>query len=77
MVVGGALNGALKVAALVDLAGRPAAHVRGAKVAWAVAITLISSLGVVPIVYFIADGGGWAHVAQSAHVLVPTSVLDR
>lgn len=53
IVVSGVLEGALKVAALVDLARRPASEVRGSKVPWAVAITLTNSLGVVPITYFI------------------------
>jgi hypothetical protein len=53
VVVGGSLDGLLKVAALVDLARRPAEHVRGPKARWAVAITLLNSLGVVPIVYFV------------------------
>lgn len=52
IVVGGAFEGTLKVAALVDLARRPADQVRGSKVGWAVAITLINSVGIVPIVYF-------------------------
>jgi hypothetical protein len=49
----GTVEGALKIAALVDLAWRPASQVRGSKVAWAAAITLINSLGAIPIVYFI------------------------
>ncbi|MEV0804345.1 hypothetical protein AB0I34_42100 [Kribbella sp. NPDC050281] len=53
IIVGGALEGALKVAALADLARRPAAEVRGSKVWWAVAIALINSVGAVPIAYFV------------------------
>ncbi|WP_406047161.1 hypothetical protein [Kribbella sp. NBC_00889] len=53
IIVGGALDGALKVAALSDLARRPAAEVRGSKVWWAIAITLINSVGAVPIAYFV------------------------
>ena len=53
MIVGGALDAVLKTAALTDLARRPAAEVRGPKVGWAVAITLVNSLGAVPIAYFI------------------------
>jgi hypothetical protein len=52
VIVGSALEGALKIAALVDLARRPAADVRGSKLGWAAAITLINSLGAVPIAYF-------------------------
>ena len=53
IIVSGVLEGALKVVALVDLARRPAAEVRGSKVPWAIAITLTNSLGVVPITYFV------------------------
>ena len=49
----GAVEGTLKVAALVDLARRPAAQVRGSKTRWAVAITLVNSAGAVPILYFL------------------------
>jgi hypothetical protein len=51
VIAGGAVEGALKIAALVDLARRPAAQVRGPKRLWAVAITLVNSLGAVPIAY--------------------------
>lgn len=53
IIVSGVLESALKVAALVDLARRPAAEVRGSKVPWAVAIALTNSLGMVPITYFV------------------------
>lgn len=46
-------EGALKIAALVDLARRPAAEVRGSKARWATAIVLINSAGAVPITYFV------------------------
>jgi hypothetical protein len=52
IVTGAAFEGVLKVAALVDLARRPAAEVRGSKARWAAAIVLINSVGVVPILYF-------------------------
>jgi hypothetical protein len=48
-----ALEGAVKVAALVDLARRPASQVRGSKAAWATAITLVNSAGAVPLAYFL------------------------
>jgi hypothetical protein len=51
LIVGGAVEGGLKIAALIDLARRPAAQVRGPKRLWAVAITLVNSLGAVPIAY--------------------------
>jgi Family of unknown function (DUF5652) len=48
-----ALDVSLKIAALVDLARRPAVQVRGPKSRWALAITLINSGGAVPIVYLL------------------------
>ena len=54
IVVTGAFEGVLKLAALIDLARRPAAGVRGPKRRWAVAIVLINSLGLVPLAYFVA-----------------------
>ena len=52
ILVGGAFEGLLKIAALVDLARRPSAEVRGSKARWAVAIVLTNTLGVVPLAYF-------------------------
>jgi hypothetical protein len=46
------VEGVLKIAALIDLARRPASQIRGSKARWATAITLINSLGAVPIAYF-------------------------
>ena len=53
VMVLGAIDAALKVAALADLARRPAAGVRGRKAVWATAITVINSAGVVPVLYFV------------------------
>jgi hypothetical protein len=52
LVVASAIEGVLKVAALIDLARRPSKEVRGPKAAWAAAVSLINSLGAVPIAYF-------------------------
>ncbi len=52
ILTGGAFEGVLKIAALIDLARRPAEEVRGSKARWAVAIVLINSVGAVPIAYF-------------------------
>lgn len=43
---------AVKVVALVDLKRRPAELVRGPKAAWATAIALVNSAGLVPLAYF-------------------------
>jgi hypothetical protein len=53
IVAAGTAEGALKIAALIDLARRPASQVRGSKLKWAAAIALINSLGAVPISYFV------------------------
>jgi len=52
IVVAGAIDGALRIAALIDLARRPASEVRGSKAGWAVAVALVNSLGAVPVAYF-------------------------
>ena len=53
LLLGAALEGVLKIAALVDLKRRPAAGVRGRKWVWATGITLANSVGAVPIGYFL------------------------
>ena len=52
-MAGAAFEGALKIAALIDLARRPASQIRGSKRRWASAIAVINSLGAVPILYFV------------------------
>jgi len=52
VVVSGAFEGVLKIAALIDLGRRPSSDVRGSKARWAAAITLINSAGAVPVIYF-------------------------
>jgi hypothetical protein len=53
IIVAGAAETVLKIAALVDLRRRPADQVRGSKEVWATAIVLANSLGAVPIAYFV------------------------
>jgi hypothetical protein len=52
LLVGAALEGALKAAALADLRRRPAAQVRGPKWVWALALVVVGSAGVLPVAYF-------------------------
>ncbi len=52
IIVGALLEGLLKIAALVDLARRPAREVRGSKLRWAVSTVLVNSLGILPVTYF-------------------------
>lgn len=47
-----AIEGGLKIAALVDLWRRPQGQIRGSKAAWAAAIVVVNSAGVVPLIYF-------------------------
>jgi hypothetical protein len=53
MLLAGAVEAGLKIAALIDLAQRPARRVRGSKAGWAAAITVVNAAGAVPIVYFL------------------------
>jgi hypothetical protein len=53
ILVGGACEGLLKLAALADLKRRPATEIRGSKKRWTAALVLINSVGAVPIAYFI------------------------
>jgi hypothetical protein len=53
IVICGAFEDVLKIAALVDLVRRPAIEVRGSKRRWATAVVVLNSLGIVPLAYFI------------------------
>jgi len=46
-------DGTLRVAALIDIARRPASQIRGRKWAWATAVAIVSSAGILPISYFV------------------------
>ena len=46
-------DGAVRVAALIDIKRRPASQIRGRKRVWAVAVALINSAGALPISYFV------------------------
>ena len=52
VLIAAAVEGILKIAALVDLARRPSDEVRGSKGWWAAAIILINSVGAAPLTYF-------------------------
>ena len=53
LVAAAVADGALRVAALIDIQRRPASQIRGRKWIWTAAVGLISSAGVVPISYFV------------------------
>ena len=52
VLVGAAIDTAAKAAALIDLARRPAGEVRGPKWAWAMALPMVNSAGLLPAAYF-------------------------
>ena len=52
IVIGGLVEGVLKIAALTDLARRPARQVHGKKWVWAIVLVLANSVGAVPLAYF-------------------------
>jgi hypothetical protein len=45
-------DGALKLAALIDIKRRPASQIRGPKWVWATAVAVVNSAGILPISYF-------------------------
>lgn len=53
LLVAASVEGALKVAALVDLARRPPEQVTGPKWRWALVVTLVNSFGLAPAAYFV------------------------
>jgi hypothetical protein len=52
ITVGAVVEGILKVAALVDIARRPAGQIRGPKWAWVPTVLLVNSFGGAPLAYF-------------------------
>ena len=53
VVVGASIDAVLRIAALVDLRGRPADEVRGGKRRWALGLSLVNSAGALPLAYFL------------------------
>jgi len=53
LVVAAVVEGILKLAALIDIRGRPASQIRGPRWAWATAVAVVSSAGILPLSYFI------------------------
>jgi hypothetical protein len=43
----------LRVTALIDIKRRPASQIRGRKWAWATAVAIVNSAGILPISYFV------------------------
>ena len=53
LIAAAVTDGALRVAALIDIRRRPASQIRGRKRVWATVVAVINSAGVVPIAYFV------------------------
>jgi len=53
LVTAAVVDGALRVAALIDIKRRPAGQIRGRKGVWAAVVAFVNSAGVVPISYFV------------------------
>src|SRR5512142_2398071 len=51
LITAAVADGALRVAALIDIQRRPASQIRGRKWMWTAAVGLVSSAGVAPISY--------------------------
>jgi hypothetical protein len=53
LIAAAVTDGALRVAALIDIRRRPASQIRGRKRVWVAVVALVNSAGVVPISYFV------------------------
>jgi hypothetical protein len=51
-MVGAAVEGCLKVAALIDIVRRPAGQIRGSKWVWASLVVTVNAFGAAPLSYF-------------------------
>jgi hypothetical protein len=53
LIAAAVTEAALKTAALVDIARRPASEIRGSKWMWVPVVLLVNSFGAVPLAYFV------------------------
>jgi hypothetical protein len=53
LIAAAAVDVTLRIAALVDIKRRPASQIRGRKWAWATAVAVVNSAGILPISYFV------------------------
>ncbi|WP_375386862.1 hypothetical protein [uncultured Amnibacterium sp.] len=51
--VAGGVEAGLRIAALIELARLPAGAVRGSRPAWAAALLLVNSFGVLPLLFLL------------------------
>ena len=53
LIAAAAADVSLRIAALIDIKRRPASQIRGRKWAWATAVAIVNSAGILPISYFV------------------------
>jgi len=53
LIAAAAADVSLRIAALIDIKRRPASQIRGPKWAWATAVAIVNSAGILPISYFV------------------------
>jgi Family of unknown function (DUF5652) len=53
LIAAAAADVTLRIAALIDIKRRPASQIRGRKWAWATAVAIVNSAGILPISYFV------------------------
>jgi hypothetical protein len=53
IITAGIVDGSLKVAALIDIKRRNSDQIRGRKWIWATVVTVVNSVGIVPVSYFV------------------------
>jgi Phospholipase_D-nuclease N-terminal len=53
IIAAGAVEGSLKIAALIDIKRRPASQIRGKKWVWAPVVLVVNSFGGAPLAYFL------------------------
>ncbi|WP_345381248.1 hypothetical protein [Pseudonocardia yuanmonensis] len=59
IMLGGAFEAGLKIAALIDLAQRSSREIHGSRARWAAAIAVVNSAGLVPIMYLLRGRRRW------------------
>lgn len=58
LLIDGAFETGLKIATLIDLAQRPRSAIRGSKSMWALALALVNSGGILPVIYLLRGRAG-------------------
>ena len=53
ILIGGTIDGALRIAALVDLKGRTDEQLNGSRTTWKRSLLFVNSAGILPAAYFL------------------------